>query len=437
METFFYPDETAWPDILRRPEMDQENLGALVRDIFNRIRLEGDKALLDYTERYDGYTPERLEISREEMEEALAKASVPLKNAMDTAMDNIRKFHKAQQGIEPVVETTPGVTCWRESRPIDSVGLYIPGGTAPLFSSVLMLAVPAAIAGCREVILCSPGDEKGKIAPEILYAAGLAGVQRIFRIGGAQAIAAMALGTETVPRVDKIFGPGNQYVTAAKQWAQQTGTAIDIPAGPSEVLVIADDSARPAWVAADLLSQAEHGPDSQVVLVTWSEKLAAEVEKAVKQQLKGLPRREIASRSLQHGKIILCRDDREAVKISNIYAPEHLILSVMQPEKMLRGIRHAGSVFLGHYTPESAGDYASGTNHTLPTNGYARVFGGVSLDSYLKKMTVQKITPEGLNNIGPAIMTMAEAEGLAGHAEAVRKRRNGEAMPVGRWERMK
>lgn len=423
MKKYFYPEKEKWEDMLQRPVLDREKLTGLVRDIFNRIRLEGDKALREYTVRYDGYMPECLEISRADMEEAVAGVSVPLKNAMDMATDNIRKFHEAQKVVEPEVETTPGVTCWRERRPIDSVGLYIPGGTAPLFSSVLMLAIPAAIAGCREVILCSPGDENGKIVPEILYAAGLAGVKRVFRIGGAQAIAAMALGTETVPRVDKIFGPGNQYVTAAKQWAQQTGTAIDIPAGPSEVLVIADDSARADWVAADLLSQAEHGPDSQVVLVTWSEKLAARVEKEVEQQLKVLPRREIAGRSLQHGKIILCRDDREAVEISNRYAPEHLILSVVYPEEMLRGIRHAGSVFLGHYTPESAGDYASGTNHTLPTNGYARTFGGVSLDSYIKKMTVQKITPEGLQHIGDAIEVMAAAEGLEGHRKAVEVRR--------------
>ncbi len=422
MKKYLYPEKEQWDTILERPAPEQESLEEMVREVFGRLRQEGDAALRDYTRRFDGFVTEKLEVSAAEITEAGQQVSPELQEAIALAAANIRTFHAAQRHDEPPVETMPGVTCRRVSRPIDRVGLYIPGGTAPLFSTVLMLAVPAVIAGSREIILCTPGGREGRVAPEILYAAAVSGVHRIFRVGGAQAIAAMALGTETIPKVDKIFGPGNRYVTAAKQWAQQQGTAIDIPAGPSEVLVMADDTARPAWVAADLLSQAEHGPDSQVVLVTWSERLAAATEKEVSRQLETLPRKEIARQSLEHGRIILCRDEKEATEISDRYAPEHLILAVEEPERMLQEIRHAGSVFLGHYTPESAGDYASGTNHTLPTAGYARVYGGVSLDSYLKKMTVQEITPAGLEKIGPAIMTMAAAEGLEGHRRVVEVR---------------
>ncbi len=419
METYRYPDKAKWKELLRRPELEQTQLETLVREIFERIEKEGDKAVREYTARYDGFVTESMEVSREEIRAAGLKIPEPLKKAMKLAAGNIRRFHENQLIRESGVETMPGVTCWRENRAIETVGLYIPGGTAPLFSTVLMLAVPASIAGCRNIVLCTPGGREGRVASEILYAANLAGVHKVFCAGGIQAIAAMALGTESVPKVEKIFGPGNQYVVAAKQWAQQTGTPIDIPAGPSEMLVIADETARPAWVAADLLSQAEHGTDSQVILVTWIEKLREGVKQEITRQLEILPREEIARKSLENGKIIVCRDAKEATEISNFYAPEHLILAVKDPDRMLKNIRHAGSVFLGHYTPESAGDYASGTNHTLPTNGYARVYGGVSLDSYLKKMTVQKITPEGLQRIGPVIQIMAAAEKLEGHRRAV------------------
>jgi len=419
MERYIYTDRESMNRLLVRPHLDRERLYRQVKDVFDRIEKKGDEAVRFYAGKYDGYTPESLEITEKEIYQSEMQVSVPLKKAMQLSADNIRRFHENQRLNEVPVVTVPGVICWRESRPVDAIGLYIPGGRTPLFSTVLMLGIPASLAGCRNIVMCTPPDKRGNIAPVILYSARLAGVQRIFRIGGIQAVAAMALGTETIPKVDKIFGPGNQYVTAAKQWAQQNGTAIDIPAGPSEVLVIADETADPVWVAADLLSQAEHGTDSQVVLVTWVETLAVKVEEEVGKQLEELPRKEIASHSLEYGKIIICRTAGEALDISNNYAPEHLILAVKNPEEMLKDIIHAGSVFLGHYAPVSAGDYASGTNHTLPTNGYARVYGGVSLDSYIKKMTVQKISAEGLQSIGPAIEVMAEAEKLEGHSRAV------------------
>ncbi len=422
MKTHFYPSESELATLLARPSQDPGRLEKLMQEIFTAVAVGGDEALRDYTARFDGFRPAALEVTREEVLRAVEGVPAALREALDQAAGNIRRFHAAQLSEEPVVETVPGVRCWRESRPLDRVGLYIPGGTAPLVSTVLMLAVPAALAGCREVILCTPAGRDGQVAPAILCAAHLAGVHRIFRVGGAQAVAAMALGTESIPRVDKIFGPGNRYVTAAKLWAQQRGTAIDMPAGPSEVLVLADDSARPAFVAADLLSQAEHGSDSQVILVTWSEKLAAAVEQETLRQLDLLPRRDIAGRALEHARIIVVRDACEGVAVSNRYAPEHLIVATERPEELLPEIKHAGSVFLGHYTPESAGDYASGTNHTLPTGGYARTYGGVSVEDYLKKITVQQITPQGLQHLAPVITTLAEEEGLEGHAQAVRIR---------------
>ena len=422
MKTYLYPSPSELDDLLQRPASDGAQLTDLVREIFGEVQARGDEALRDYTERFEGYCPEDLEVSAEEIRRAADEVPQSLQEALEQAAGNIRTFHAAQLRDEAVVETAPGVRCWREARPLDRVGLYIPGGTAPLFSTVLMLAIPASLAGCREVVLCTPAGRDGRVAPAILYAAATAGVHRIFRVGGAQAVAAMALGTESVPRADKIFGPGNRYVTAAKLWAQQLGTAIDMPAGPSEVLVLADDTARPAFVAADLLSQAEHGSDSQVILVTWSEALAEAVEQEALRQLERLPRRDIAAQALEHARILVVRDAGEGVAVSNLYAPEHLIVATEDPRALLPQIRHAGSVFLGHYTPESAGDYASGTNHTLPTGGFARIYGGVSVDDYLKKMTVQQITPAGLRGLATTITTMARAEGLEAHARAVEAR---------------
>ncbi len=424
MKIYKYPDESQLLTLLQRPEPASEDLSALVAEVFEAVALHGDAAVREYARRYEGRDPGILEVDPEETEAAAAAVPPALREALQTAAANIRRFHEVQLPQEPVTETAPGVRCWREVLPLERVGLYIPGGTAPLFSTVLMLALPAAIAGCDEVVLCTPAGAGGTVHPAILYAARLSGVHRLFRVGGIQAVAALALGTETLPRVDKIFGPGNRYVTAAKQYAQQRGTAIDMPAGPSEVLVLADDSARPAWVAADLLAQAEHGPDSQVILVTWSETLAVQVAEETTRQLASLPRRDIAAQALGHASIIVVKSAEEGTAVSNRYAPEHLIIATERPEELLPKIRHAGSVFLGHHTPESAGDYASGTNHTLPTAGYARIYGGVSLEDYVKKMTVQQITPEGLQQLGPVITTMAEAEGLEAHAEAVRRRMN-------------
>ncbi len=419
MNIYKYPDALLLESLLRRPVPAGEDLTALVAEVFAAVAAEGDAAVRAYARRFEGQAPARLEVSPEEVEAAAAAVPPALREALERAAANIRRFHEGQLQREEAVETAPGVRCWREVRPLERVGLYIPGGTAPLFSTVLMLAVPAALAGCDEVVLCTPPGAGGTVHPAILYAARLGGVHRLFRAGGIQAVAAMALGTATIPRVDKIFGPGNRYVTAAKQYALQHGTAIDMPAGPSEVLVLADDTARPAWVAADLLSQAEHGPDSQVILVTWSEALAAAVAEETPRQLASLPRRDIAAQALDHARIIVARDAQEAVAVSNRYAPEHLIVATADPRSLLPAIRHAGSVFLGHHTPESAGDYASGTNHTLPTAGYARTYGGVSVEDYVKKMTVQEITAEGLRQLAPVITTMARAENLEAHARAV------------------
>lgn len=393
----------------------RETVGALLAE----IRTEGDAAVRRLAERFDGFVPEILEVSADALEAAERVLPEDLKAAIRLAYRNIRTFHEHQWELQTYIETMPGVVCSRRSVPIERVGLYIPGGTAVLFSTVLMLGVPAQIAGCEEVVLCTPPQADGEVHPAVLFCAQLCGIRRVFRIGGVQAIGAMAYGTESVLQVWKIFGPGNPWVTAAKQLVSLDGVAIDLPAGPSEVCVIADDSARADFVAADLLSQAEHGADSQVLFITTSPELIAGVEAELALQLAGLPRRAVAEQALAHSTAILVENMEEAMTISNLYAPEHLILQVENPERWSEQVRNAGSVFLGHFTPESAGDYASGTNHTLPTGAYARAYAGVSLDSFLKKITVQRIQPEGLENIGPAIVAMARAEGLEAHARAV------------------
>lgn len=422
MKKVILPGKKDWARLFRRPLLDAAGLEQTVRQIFHDVAAGGDEAVLRYSRKFDGYQGDVPEVGRQEWEAAAKVVSQPLKDAIKVAAGNIRRFHENQMSREKPVETFPGVVCRREYRAIDSVGLYIPGGTAPLFSTVLMLGIPASVAGCRNIFLCTPPRADGTVAPEILYAAGVAGVHRVFRAGGIQAVAAMAVGTESIPKVDKILGPGNQFVTAAKNYAQYLGTAIDMPAGPSEVLVIADQTARPEWVAADLLSQAEHGPDSQVMLITWVKELIEAVEKEVERLLPRLPRKDIAAGALEHARLILCRDAEEATEMADAYAPEHLILAVHNPEELLVNTHHAGSVFMGHYTPESAGDYASGTNHTLPTMGYARVSGGVSTEHFLKKMTVQEISPQGLKALGPVIETMAAAEQLEAHKLAVQVR---------------
>ena len=417
-----YPDKARWSEILKRPGLNVESLFDTVRVILDRVKSEGDRAVLDYEAQFDKVRLDSLAVTEEEMLEAEGLLGEDLKAAIRLAKQNIETFHAAQRFEGKRVETQPGVTCWQKAVPIEKVGLYIPGGTAPLFSTVLMLAVPAKIAGCEEIVLCTPPGKDGKVHPAVLFAARVAGVSRIFKAGGVQAIGAMAYGTESVPRVYKIFGPGNQYVTAAKQLVSLRDVAIDMPAGPSEVEVLADETANPVFVAADLLSQAEHGVDSQAVLVTTSPELCRAVVKEVERQLALLPRREIAARSLENSKLIVARDMDEAIALTNAYAPEHLIIQTADYTRVAGQVRNAGSVFLGPYASESAGDYASGTNHTLPTNGYARAYSGVSLDSFIRKITFQEITPEGLRRIGPAIMTMAANEHLDAHKNAVKVR---------------
>lgn len=417
-----YPDKARWSEILKRPGLNVESLFDTVRVILDRVKSEGDRAVLDYEAQFDKVRLDSLAVTEEEMLEAEGLIGEDLKAAIRLAKQNIETFHAAQRFEGKRVETQPGVTCWQKAVPIEKVGLYIPGGTAPLFSTVLMLAVPAKIAGCEEIVLCTPPGKDGKVHPAVLFAARVAGVSRIFKAGGVQAIGAMAYGTESVPRVYKIFGPGNQYVTAAKQLVSLRDVAIDMPAGPSEVEVLADETANPVFVAADLLSQAEHGVDSQAVLVTTSPELCRAVVKEVERQLALLPRREIAARSLENSKLIVARDMDEAIALTNAYAPEHLIIQTADYTRVAGQVRNAGSVFLGPYASESAGDYASGTNHTLPTNGYARAYSGVSLDSFIRKITFQEITPEGLRRIGPAIMTMAANEHLDAHKNAVKVR---------------
>ena len=419
MRKIYYPKKSDWMEILKRPLLDVETLRGTVNEVLNRVKNEGDKAVIEYEERFDKVKLDVLAVTETEIMEAENNVSNELKEAVLLAHKNIHSFHASQRFESTKVETVTGVTCWQKAVAIEKVGLYIPGGTAPLFSTVLMLAVPAKIAGCKEIVLCTPPNKEGKVNPAILYAAQVAGVNKIFKIGGVQAIGAMAYGTESVPKVYKIFGPGNQYVMAAKQQVSLHEVAIDMPAGPSEVEVLADETATPAFVAADLLSQAEHGADSQVVLITTSEKLIEEVEKEVMSQLKALHRRDIAEKSLANSKLILVKDMDEAIDMTNEYAPEHLIIETKDYMELAEKVVNAGSVFLGALTPESAGDYASGTNHTLPTKGYAKAYSGVNLDSFIRKITFQEITREGMCTIGPAIEVMASNELLDAHKNAV------------------
>ncbi|WBX70230.1 histidinol dehydrogenase [Tenacibaculum retecalamus] len=408
-----------WESLLKRPTKSVEDIAQTVDDIFKEVKESGDIAVKKYTALFDGINLDTLEVSLEEIKNAENLVSKELKNAIQQAKVNIEVFHAAQKTERIAIETTKGVQCWQEKKPIEKVGLYIPGGTAPLFSTVLMLATPANIAGCKEIILCSPPDKKGEINPAILYTAALCGVTKIYKVGGIQAIASFTFGTETIPKVSKVFDPGNQYVTVAKQLATQYGIAIDMPAGPSELLVMADDSANAAFVASDLLSQAEHGADSQVVLVSDSLDLIAEVSKEIDAQLLNLSRKEITEKALKNTKVVLIKDEYEAINFVNDYAPEHLIIVTKNDDFFIDKIANAGSVFIGKYTPESAGDYASGTNHTLPTNGFSKAYSGVNLDSFMKSITFQKISKEGIQNIGQTIEIMAAAEGLQAHKNAV------------------
>ena len=419
MKKILYPNQADWADILKRPVLNMETLRGTVCEVLDKIKAEGDKAVIEYEERFDKVKLESLAVTDAEIKEAEAQVPIELKVAILLAQRNIYTFHKKQKFESKKVETMEGVTCWQKAVGIEKVGLYIPGGTAPLFSTVLMLAVPARVAGCKEIVLCTPPNKEGKIHPAILYAAQVSGVSKIFKAGGVQAIGAMAYGTESVPKVYKIFGPGNQYVMAAKQQVSLHDVAIDMPAGPSEVEVIADETANPAFIAADLLSQAEHGVDSQVVLITTSERLLNEVEYEVQHQLARLPRWQMAEKSLANSKLVLVKDMEEAIAMTNEYAPEHLIIETKDYMELAEKVVNAGSVFLGSYTPESAGDYASGTNHTLPTNGYAKAYSGVSLDSFIRKITFQEINREGIQNIGPAIEVMAANEQLDAHKNAV------------------
>lgn len=424
MKLLINPSTEKWTKHLARPVQQTKKINKIVKPILEKVARSGDKALRKFAEEFDHVELDSLLVSPEEVNAAKELVSKELKKAIGVAKANIEKFHAAQASPELIVEVMPGVTCRRKSVPIQRVGLYIPGGTAPLFSTALMLGIPAQLAGCAEIVLCTPSNSKGQVHPAILYAADLVGISKIVKVGGAQAIAAMTFGTASVPKVDKIFGPGNQYVTAAKQLATKHGVAIDMPAGPSEVLVYADDTAIPAFVAADLLSQAEHGADSQVVLVTPSEKLAAQVLHELNLQLETLPRKDIAYKALQHSCTVVMEDQASAIALINDYAPEHLILAIAEEEKVIAQIYNAGSVFIGNFTPEAAGDYASGTNHTLPTYGYARNYSGVSLDSFVKKITYQKISPQGLKKLGPSVEIMAANEDLDAHKLAVTVRLN-------------
>ena len=419
MNIYQYPQKSDWAGIIRRPVLEKKNLRATITEVFEKVKNDGDSALQYYTSKFDGVSLDSFKVSQEEIEKASNEVSDELKAAIQHAKKNIETFHRAQEEEIKKIETVPGVECWRESRGIEKVGIYIPGGTAPLFSTVLMLAIPAKLADCKQIVLCSPANKEGAIDPAILYAAQLCGITEMFKIGGSQAIAAMSLGTETVPKVYKIFGPGNQYVTAAKELATELGLAIDMPAGPSEVLLIADQQAVPEFCAADLLSQAEHGADSQVVFISTDETVFKETLLELEGQLSQLPRKELAAKAIENSRFILMESLDEAFELSNCYAPEHLILAIANPEMWTGKIRNAGSVFLGNYACESAGDYASGTNHTLPTNGFAKNYSGVSLDSFVRKVTFQKLSEKGIQNLGKTIEIMAEAEGLFAHKNAV------------------
>ncbi|AWM15033.1 histidinol dehydrogenase [Flavobacterium sediminis] len=419
MNTILNPEQNTWNELTQRPTQSFQDIELTVSAIFKEIQQKGDKAVAKYTSIFDGITLENNQVTQQEITEAEQQLSDELKEAIQTAKKNIERFHAAQKTAKVAVETLPGINCWQEKKPISKVGLYIPGGSAPLFSTVLMLAAPAKLAGCQEIILCTPPNKEGKINPAILFAAQLCGITQIQKIGGIQAIAAMTFGTESVPKVYKIFGPGNQFVTVAKQVATQYGVAIDMPAGPSELLVVADETSNPAFIASDLLSQAEHGADSQVILVTTSQEVLKQTESEIEKQLAVLPRKTIAEQAIAQSRLIYFDSEQKALDFINEYAPEHFIIAAQNEEFYINGIQNAGSVFVGSYTPESAGDYTSGTNHTLPTNGYARNYSGVNLDSFLKAITFQKISPKGLQTIGNTIEIMAEAEGLQAHKNAV------------------
>ena len=424
MNKIYNPKKEEWKSILKRPTQTVADIEETVNLIFKEVQEGGDAVLNTYTQKFDGVTLDSFLVNSSEIEEAQNLVSEELKVAIQLAKGNIERFHKAQKTDKIELETSKGVQCWQEKRPIQKVGLYIPGGTAPLFSTILMLAVPANIAGCKEIVLCSPPNSEGKINPAILYTAALCGVTKIFKVGGIQAIAGMTFGTESIPQVYKIFGPGNQYVTVAKQIATKYGVAIDMPAGPSELLVVADDTADATFVASDLLSQAEHGVDSQVILVSTSKEMIDAVEIEVEKQIEDLPRKEIAQKAIENSKLVYVENDQFAIDLINEYGPEHYIVCVENEDFYIDNTFNAGSVFIGNYTPESAGDYASGTNHTLPTNGYAKQYSGVNLDSFMKSMTFQKISKEGIQEIGNAIEIMAEAEGLQAHKNAVTLRLN-------------
>ncbi len=419
MNIYKHPNKSDWNTIIQRPVLEKQNLRETITEVFSKVKNEGDNALQYYISKFDGVELNDFKVTPEEIEKAINEVSEELKAAIQQAKSNIEKFHLSQKEEIKKIETISGVECWRESRGIEKVGIYIPGGTAPLFSTVLMLAIPAKIADCKEIILCSPADKNGEINTSILYAANLCGITEIFKIGGSQAIAAMSLGTETVPKVYKIYGPGNQYVTAAKEFSTELGVAIDMPAGPSEVLVIADGQAVPEFCAADLLSQAEHGADSQVIFIATDERIFKDTLTELENQLEQLPRKQLATNAIENSRFILLETLDEAFELSNFYAPEHLILAIENAENWTNKIQNAGSVFLGNYSCESAGDYASGTNHTLPTNGFARNYSGVSLDSFVRKVTFQKLTKTGIQNLGKTIEIMAEAEGLFAHKNAV------------------
>lgn len=419
MQVIKYPKKDEWQQLIQRPAMEQLLLEKKVRKVLQKVKDGGDKALKKFTKEFDGVKVRNLLVTEKEIKQAITQVPVELKEAITVAAKNIEAFHRLQLLPEQSIETMAGVKCWRRSVAIEKVGLYIPGGTAPLFSTVLMLGIPAKLAGCKEIILCTPPQKDGSVNPVVLFAALQAGITKIFKAGGAQAIAAMAYGTETISKVYKIFGPGNQYVTCAKQLIQSEGIAIDMPAGPSEVCVLADETADPSFVAADLLSQAEHGADSQVLLVTTSDELAEKVKTEIEKQVEELPRRKMALQALENSKAIVVENTDDAIMLVNEYAAEHLIISCADDEAIAERIVNAGSIFLGNYSPESVGDYASGTNHTLPTNGYAKAYSGVSVDSFVKKITYQKLSKDGLENIGRSVELMAAAEGLQAHAKAV------------------
>lgn len=424
MQQYIQPDLSTWKSLLERPTASYTHLEPLVSEVFEAVKEEGDQAIQRYTQQFDKLNLDTIAVDTSEIEAATVRIRPELKAAINLAKENIEAFHKAQKTPAVRLDTQEGVSCWQEKRPIQKVGLYIPGGTAPLFSTILMLAIPAQIAGCEEIVLCSPPNAEGHLPDEVLYTAQLCGVSQLFKVGGIQAIAAMTFGTETIPNVYKLFGPGNQYVTVAKQWATRYNVAIDMPAGPSELLIVADGSAKPSYVAADLLSQAEHGVDSQVILVTTQAELLPKVQEEITRQIEVLPRKNIAVKAIENSKMIAFATDELAIDFINQYGPEHYIICMENTDLYLDRLANAGSVFIGNYTPESAGDYASGTNHTLPTNGYAKQYSGVNLDSFLKQITFQKINKEGIQKIGPSIELMADAEGLFAHKNAVTLRLN-------------